>query len=76
MEVRAIKNEGDPVGDIVAEPLLKDIITLLGEERPPFGEFLHLGIVINVEMLRFKDMPIEFRILDLISPEIKILRGC
>ena len=75
MEMRAVENKRDAVGDIMVELLLEMFVTLLREERPALREFLHLGVIINVEVLGAENLPFKFRVLDLVATEVIKLSG-
>ena len=77
MQVRGIKNERRAVRKRKIEPVLQFFIGFLGKRGAVFGEFPHFRIVVNVEMLRFEDVPIEMLVLHLVAPEMgRILRPC
>ena len=50
-------------------------VRLLGEERSAFREVLHLGIVVDVEVLGLEDVPFEIGVLHLVPPEVEELGG-
>jgi len=76
VEMRAVKNERDAVADVVVELLFKDLVALFRKERSALGEVFHFGIVIDVEVVSFQNMPVEIGVLDFIASEIEKLRRC
>jgi len=55
------------------ELLLQCLIAFLRERRAPLGKFLHLRIIINIEMLGLQHMPVELCVLDFVSAEVEEL---
>jgi hypothetical protein len=75
MEVGTVEHERDPVADAVIEPLLMGSVAVFRERRSPFCQLLHFCIIVDVEMLRAKNLPVKLGVLDLISPEVVELGG-
>ena len=73
VNVGAVEDQRDPHVHGVVEFLLQERIALLREVGPPFRKLLHLGIIIDVEMIGLEDAPVEFGVLDFVPSEIEEL---
>ena len=49
-------------------------IRLFGKVGPLLRKFLHFGIIIDIEMVGPKNLPVELRVLDFIVAEVIELR--
>ena len=57
----------------MVEFLLKERVAFFGEMGAAFRQVLHLGIIIDIEVLGLQHAPVELRVLDLVPPEIEKL---
>ena len=57
----------------MVEAVLEYVVTLLRERGAPFRQVFHLRIIIDIEMFRLQDVPIEAGVLDLVLTEVKKL---
>ena len=75
MEVRAVEDERDPPADIVIELLFVQPVAFLGELCAALGQLFHLCVVVDLEMLGLKHLPVKIRVLDFVSAKVVELRG-
>jgi hypothetical protein len=54
----------------MVELLLQLSVAFLREECTALDKILHLGIIIDVEVLRTQDFPVELSVLNLVSAKI------
>ncbi len=71
MQVRGVKDQRDAVREGELEACLQLLIDLLGEVGAVLGQLLHLRVIVDVEMVRFEDVPVEVLVLDLVAPEVR-----
>ena len=73
MKRRRVKNYRNRIAKRVIKFLLKDRIAFFGIVSADFRELPRFFIIINLKVLRLKNIPFEIRILNFISSEINEL---
>ncbi len=69
VEIGRVKNQRYPVIERKIESILELAVRLFREIRAMFRQIQHLRVVVDVEMIRFKNLPVEVLVLDLVVTE-------
>ena len=76
VQVGRVEDDRDAVRQRQVEARLQRVVPVLGRLGADGREVLGLGVVVDVEVLRFEDVPLEAVVLDLVAPEpLRARRG-
>ena len=71
--MRAVEDERYAIVEGVIEFHFEMFICVFREKRPPFCKVLHLGIVVNIEVLGLEDVPLKISVLHFVPTEVEKL---